>query len=536
MTDCATISNSGVLMKVPFIPLKILALAPFLGPDCPVWRKGPLGVDPANVDQVIEEIGPTCTLPIPRDLYPGGNLEITLRKLKDFHPDSLVQNSPVLRNFWEAKTWVEEARKRNLSPHDINARLAQWPNLPPIRVETVPQKSRVGSREPLDKILDIVAVPDKESGVSSEGQEATGRIIGILKEILRHIFVDEIFRTLEASWRGLNLLLRQLDNRSSDVRIEIVPVSSDSLDDTLSALTAEVIDELPSVVLVDLPFDSTPRSLELLHRVAQFSETLLIPAITWIRPAFIHIDTWGGIKKLSFLPHYLEEPPFAKWQSLKRAPAARWLAVTCNRFLARYPYGKDNTPRRMYFEEHGPLWISPVWALGNLIGRSFVETGWPTRFTDWQRIRIEDLPLNTEDPKKPLPTEAYFDRDRIDQLIRSGIMPLASVQGKDITFVPDETTVSGVSLAYQLVVSRITQFILWCRDHFEKGLRGEDLEAELRGAFGAFWERTGYHGPENLRISVGKPGPDGRIQVRIRLEPSRQILPSGDRVELDFSW
>jgi type VI secretion system protein ImpC len=523
-------------MEVPFIPLKILALAPFLGPDCPVWSKGPLGVDPANVDQMIEEIGPTCTVPIPADLYPGGNLEITLRRLKDFHPDSLVQNSPVLRNLWEAKTWMGEARRKNLSPHEINARLSQWPSLPPIRVETAPKKPRAASREPLDKILDMVALPEKEPGVLSEGQEATGRIDGILKEILRYIFSDQSFRTLESSWRGLNLLLRQLDNGSSEVRIEIVPVSSDSLDETLGDLTAEVIDELPSVVLVDLPLDSTPRSLELLHRVAGFSETLLVPAITWIRPAFFHIDTWGDIKKLGFLPHYLEEPPFAKWQSLKRAPAARWLAVTCNRFLARYPYGKDNTPRRMYFEEHAPPWISPVWALGSLVGRSFVETGWPTRFTDWQRIMIEDLPLTTEDPKKPLPTEAYFDPDRIDELIRSGITPLAAVRGKDIAFVPDETTTGGVSLCYQLFVSRIIQFVLWCRDHLEKGIKGEDLEAELRQAFGAFWERTGQQGPEDLLISVGKPGPDGRIAVRITLEPSRQILPSREKMELDFSW
>jgi len=91
-------------------------------------------------------------------------------------------------------------------------------------------------------------------------------------------------------------------------------------------------------------------------------------------------------------------------------------------------------------------------------------------------------------------------------------------------------------LCYQLFVSRITQFILWCRDHLEKGIKGEYLETELRQAFSAFWERTGQHGPEDLTISVGKPAPDGRIPVRILLEPSRQVLPSGDTVELDFSW
>ena len=90
--------------------------------------------------------------------------------------------------------------------------------------------------------------------------------------------------------------------------------------------------------------------------------------------------------------------------------------------------------------------------------------GWPTRFTDWQTIRLDDLPLNTEKPKKPLPVETNFDRNRIDQFIRGGIIPFAVEQGKDIAFVPDETTAAGISLRYQLLVSRITQLVLWCRD------------------------------------------------------------------------
>jgi len=217
-------------------------------------------------------------------------------------------------------------------------------------------------------------------------------------------------------------------------------------------------------------------------------------------------------------------------------PSARWLTVTCNRISARYLYGKDNLPRRISFEEKHPAWFSPVWALGTLIGRSFIEAGWPTRFTDWQTIQLEDLSLNTQDPQQPLPTEANFDRDRIDQFIRSGIIPLATVQGKDIAFVPNETMAGGISLRYQLFVSRITQLVLWCRDHFEKGLNGKDLEAALQQAFKLFWEISGHSGPESLEIIVDKPDPDGRVPVRIALEPTRQILASRDRVELDFSW
>jgi hypothetical protein len=90
----------------------------------------------------------------------------------------------------------------------------------------------------------------------------------------------------------LHLLLRQVNAGESDIRIEIAPVSDDSLNDTLAALAADMIDALPSLILVDLPFDSSPRNLELLEKIAQFSETLLVPAITWIRPEFFHIDSW----------------------------------------------------------------------------------------------------------------------------------------------------------------------------------------------------------------------------------------------------
>jgi type VI secretion system protein ImpC len=523
-------------MKIPSIPFKILALAPFLGPDYPVWDKAPLGVDPNDLDRVIADLRPTCTVAVPPDLYPHKHIELKFTKLKDFHPDNMVQNNPALQNLREAKDWIEEAGRNNVSSDQINTRLAQWPNLPPIRVETTPRKPLSPSRDSLDKILDIVALPDEHSSLPSGTQGAARQIDTIIKQILTHIFLDQTFRTLEASWRGLHLLLRQVNIGDNDIRIEIAPVSYDSLNDTLAALAAEMIDELPSLILVDLPFGSSPRNLELLERIAQFSETLLVPAITWIRPEFFHIDSWQDIRSLAFLPHYLEEAPFARWQSFKKTPSARWLTVTCNRISARYPYGKNNLPRRIPFEEKHPAWISPVWALGTLIGQSFIETGWPTRFTDWQTIRLEDLPLNTEDPKKPFPTEANFDRDRIDQFIRSGIIPFAAVQGKDIAFVPDETTAGGISLRYQLFVSRITQLVLWCRDHLEKGIKGADLETELQRAFKFFWETSGYSGPESLEILAGNPGPDGRVPVRIALEPTRQILPSRDIVELEFSW
>ena len=101
-------------MNIPHLPFRILALAQFLGTDCPVWEEAPLEVDLADPDQSMEELGPTCTVSIPSDLHLEEILEIKLRKFKDFHPDGLLQNNPILRNLYEAKTWVEEARRKNL--------------------------------------------------------------------------------------------------------------------------------------------------------------------------------------------------------------------------------------------------------------------------------------------------------------------------------------------------------------------------------------------------------------------------------------
>jgi predicted component of type VI protein secretion system len=504
-------------MQIPSIPFKILALAPFINEDGPAWTQAPLRIEKTNLDQVMGGLEPTCAVSVPQDLYPQGVVEIKPKNLKDFHPDNLIRHNPVLRNIWEAKSYIEEARKKEVPKDEINARLKQWSNLPAIQIEAQTEKSRPSPRRALDKIFDMVDLSETDEDKPSAARDATGQLDFILRENLNYIFRSKSFQTLEASWRGLKLLLQQ-GGINNDRKIEIVPVCQNTLEETLNHLITVLIDNPPSLVLIDLPFDNSPLKLNLLEKIASFSETLLVPAITWITPGFFDLDNWEDLKRLPFLPHYLEEPPFAKWQRLKTSPAA------------------NNMPRLIRFDEPGQLWISPVWALGALIGQSVARNGWPTRFTEWQDIRLEDLPLNPEKPDDPAPTEASFSTNRLDQFIRSGIIPLSAMPRKDVAFTPSETTASRLSLGYQLLVSRITQLILWCRDNFHKRLEGAELETELRHAFKLFWERSGHSGPEYLEISAGQPDSKGRIPLRIEVEPSPQVLPSREKVRLDFFW
>lgn len=522
-------------MQIPSMPFKILALAPFRSQDAAIWRQEPVRVDKTNLDEVLGEMGLSLTLNLPAKLCPTGELTLRFTKIKDFHPDGLISNTPFLKNLLDVKKFAEEAGTKGLSSEEVCRRLEGWPDLPPLDLRTVSQKPKSAPSSPVDDILKMVALPN--GGETSYGTAIPliSQIDTILREILREIFSHDVFRELESVWRGLRFFTKY-GEADGEVKLEIAPVLTETLEETLGSLLAHTVHEPPSLVVIDLPFDSSSRSLGLLEAIAQFSETLLAPAISWITEKFLFIDTWQDLNRLSYLPHYLEESAFAKWRRLKQISSGRWIAVTCNRFLLRYPYGPDNKPALNHFEEPEGLWCSPAWALACLVGRSHDKTGWPTRFTDWHRVRLEDLALHPVEPGKLLPTEANFSEERTQQFVKGGIIPLVSSYNKDIAFMPGETTVAGTSLSYQLLVNRLTQLLIWCKDNFSKDLGPAEVEKDLEKAFSLYWERTSQPGPDNLEVSVVKHDPDKPAVVRLMIEPSRQVLLSGEKVEFELNW
>ncbi|MBW1902492.1 MAG: type VI secretion system contractile sheath large subunit [Deltaproteobacteria bacterium] len=522
-------------MQIPPMPFKILALGPFSPETDTPWHDSPIKVDKTNLDEAIQRLGLSLYVPLDNSLCSAGGIDIGFEKLKDFLPDGLLQSNPVLKNILGAREFCEESRGKSLSEEEIGARLRQWPDLPPIQISSPAEKPKKTSKSAVDDILKMVALPEDKQAPGAQAGLLTDQINAILKKILSHIFSHEDFRNFEAAWQGLQLLINQ-GGINGEIQAQIVPVSFETLEETLDNLTTHLVRDLPSLVIVDLPFNNSPRSLECLEKIARFAETLLAPALCWVTREFLHLDSWDDLNKLSFLPHHLDEPPFAKWRSLADSSSARWLAVTCNRFLARFPYGPDNRPRLVPFQEAAPLWISPVWGVGCLVSQSVVKTGWPTRFTDWQDIRLEDLALDMSRAGKPIATETAIGEDRIDQFARAGITPLVGYRNKDIAFVLAEATVGKGSLSYQMFLSRITHFVLWCKDHFDKDLNADELEKTLYSAISAFWQKSGDPGPKDLSISAGQPLEDNRIPLRIVAEPTRRVLPSGEKVELEFLW
>ena len=521
-------------MQIPSLPFKILALSPFRPLEERAWDQNPIPVDKTNKDQVLENLGLSLDIPLPADLCPPLGLPLNFKKLKDFHPDRILENTPYLKNILDAKRFIEESKTRGLSEEETYQRLITWPDFPQ-NIELRTQKPKVSPTNAVENILEMVAMPGEGSAPSRETQSLLEQIDSFLRRILKHILADENFRNLESVWQGLRLVLRQ-GSRNGELSLEIVPISFETLAETLDGLMGRLIQDLPSLLIIDLPFDNSARSIEYVEKISLFAETLLVPVIIPITPKFFYLESWEDLPKIPFLPHYLQEPVFAKWRHFKETSSSKWVAITCNPLLARYPYGPNNETRLVRFEESGCLWVSPVWALGSLIGQSFLKTGWPTRFTDWQEIRLENLSLRPTGGNQLLSTEAAFSEDRISQFIRVGITPLISSLNQDFAFVPAETTVAGGSLGYQLFLSRITNFLFWCKDHFPPDLEASAIETGLHQAIILFWEKTGHIPPLSLDISVSRSQPGEPTIAKILLQPPRQVLPSGDKVELEFHW
>ena len=239
---------------------------------------------------------------------------------------------------------------------------------------------------------------------------------------------------------------------------------------------------------------------------------------------------------MAYLKHHLEDAAYAKWRKLADLPGAHWLTVTCNRFLYRAPYGPENRPKSVSFEERVPLWLSPVWALGTLAAQSTIAFGWPSRFTDYANVALRDLPLAREAGDGPSAAEMLVSEDRLVEFLDAGMTPLLGPLRKDTAFMPKETTVAGSSLKYQLFVSAVLGFLFWCKDHMNEALGQGDLAANVKAAFVLHWEKTGRAAPEDLEVAAGTPGPDGAVPLSISLTPPGSILPGAQKLDFSFNW
>jgi type VI secretion system protein ImpC len=129
------------------------------------------------------------------------------------------------------------------------------------------------------------------------------------------------------------------------------------------------------------------------------------------------------------------------WSALRHHEDARYLGLALPRFLLRLPYGKKDTPVESFaFEEitsesshEDYLWGNPAFALAELLGRSYGESGWglrPGRIDQIDGLPVHIRRFEGEAEAKPC-AEAILSHRAAETLINSGLIPVLSVQNSD---------------------------------------------------------------------------------------------------------
>lgn len=415
----------------------------------PLTKRGPLKVDLDNFETVLASLKPALEL----DMADQGKISLRFSELDDFHPDRLWDGEPFdnlrktrqrLKNpqTFAAATAEMKARAGETTPESDSDTLARLlgerprnaPPKPPPTVRAVDAllKQAVGS--------DVVPGPDPGQA------DSIAAFDGTISEQMRAILHHPDFQRLEAAWRSVDYLVREL-GPDEELGIWLLDVSLAELAAELRA--TDVLDETnvyrllvedaggtpgtdPWAIVVGLfEFDPSDSNADLLARAAKIAASAQAPFVADAGPMFLEVA-----------PSH-SEPAFTDaWQAMRAMPEARYIGLIAPRFLLRLPYGRDTDQiDRFPFEEmpSGPpnhaayLWGDASIACASLLGSSFRESGW--EFSPGDRAELEGLPLHIfkeAGEKRVTSCTEQLLTDRIaEKLLAMGVMPLAAIRDSD---------------------------------------------------------------------------------------------------------
>jgi type VI secretion system protein ImpC len=342
--------------------------------------------------------------------------------------------------------------------------------------------------------------------------------------MLRAVLHDARFRELEASWRGLRLLVRSVDFRAG-CRLHVIAAGRKDLLRAARGVAMPLADDLRSqgktaCLLADFAFDGSEEELLALATDAS-ARSLPVIASAGLEVALREIAAGMG------------DASQGAWMSLRSAPASRWLALAVNRYLTRAPYGAGGEPvRDLAFEEaagpDAPLpWGRPGWLLAAFVASSFARTGWGSDFAGRDAsAALETLPMRPGEGETT-PLESDLNEAAANALGDAGLLPLACRRGHDRPFAAGTSTVyrtgkdePTTTLRYALFAAAVAAATESLLAHLDV-TRGID---EIARTIGAALQLMGMTEGGSVYAAAAAPAPGGRPAVDVRVRPQGGVL------------
>jgi len=445
----------------------------------------------------------------------------------------------------------------NQSPHVIN--LAQF-------------LSESNDAKALTYAIEHFVSPQKYRDVNAVKHALLNAVAQIDEQINQQ--VNEIIhhpklQKLEASWRGLWLLVRQA-NASQNIKIKVLNIKwSEVVKDLARAMEFDQSQLFKKIYNEEYgsaggqPFGTIIGDYEVSHRIstehpyddiatlaslAQISAAAFSPFITNASSELFGMDDFSGLGLPLRLDKIFKSTDYIKWHALRQSLDTRFIGLTLPKTLMRLPY--RTTPgshKGIYFYESkdksSALWGNACYAFAGVLLREFANVGW------FGHIRGVPRDLNAGGLVKEFP-QAQFDVDENDFSFKSitdvivtdsaeknisqqGFIPLCQgylspyatfynnqslhqvKQGNSLY--NDTNAKLSAMLQHVLCGCRISHYIkLMVRDKVGSFASAQDCESQINR-----WLRNYTTGSENLDWDEQAKYPLKSADVRIKEHPSK---------------
>lgn len=563
----------------PISTLRLLVLA-----DLAAGRgEAPSPVTADTLASFLERTAPSLNLHVPNRLGIGPQelpCALAFRTFDDFNVDRLARAHPLLEAVARVRATLEAARggrplAAELLPSLLDAcgggelgtaireRLVSNPVEAPAHTGDSAVDSLLG-------LVAVATVPPPTTGLveglvnvlTGPGTESALddalRILDNRLTLQLAVLADAApLRDLEASWRGLRLLLERL-RPDAPVVIEVQPTSKLDLLESFYDTHFEPehggkTDRPLGLVLAAFAFDRTPRDIEDLQDAARMAASLGVPFLLEAAPEFFGVKQAGLVVAMPDLAGKCRGPEYAKWNRLRADDASLWLTMAFNRVLLRPAWGDAGTEVASFGWDgtaagaaNRPLWGSGAWALGAAVLQGFAAEGlrFPVAGAEGPAVltglQTHLYRIGKAEPVA-LAVETAISDQKALELVESGFAPLVGLLGLGRAYFLSAPSVRAVArydseeatrasfraatLPYQLFGSAAARALAGAASECAAGLGEDVVRARIHAALLDFLASAEpITEPEEVEVEViGSPNSIHLLDVAVRLRPAFPI-------------
>jgi type VI secretion system protein ImpC len=439
-------------------------------------------VDRDSDETIMENMGVSVCLPAAGGGTPW--VELAFTEMDDFHPEKIYYNTSIFKvmrktrnQLLDSDTAAETAdflsgskdagaekegsdkgqasptQEKNFAKETTAGLLDQVLNA---SAAATVDTSRSRPQTDWDRFLSDIVRPHLVPDIGDAQDAMVAAIDHSISATMRRILHHPDLQALEAAWRALRFCLRNLET-DEQLTVNLLDVTQceiaadltahEEIKDTalyrkLSSAGMQHSQEAPWTLLAGLySFSASKKDAITLARLGGLAQALGAPFVGAGDAGLVNCASLAANPDPADWKMKVAQDDENAWQVIRTLPEAGWVGLALPRFVIRMPYGEKTDPVDAFdFEEmsnqakhEAYLWANPVFAIVQILGRTFTRQGW-----NWSRgleNEIDGLPILVvdENGQKEIKScaEAFLGERALETLVGNGLMPLVAFKDSD---------------------------------------------------------------------------------------------------------